>query len=332
MNRIRLTDVAVAAGVSLTTVSRAMNESGYVADDVKGRIEQAAQKLGYVHPEQKKPVKRKKLIGILTMNGKINPYLPNMTYTLQQTAAEKGYYCVCVTTERLDNESLVYHAAELARLGVSALVVTIFLAAALDDTARDFLLRLDLPIVFFERTEGCYGFNRILVDNSIGTYVAARHLLNKDHRHLVYITLSRQAAVESMRISGFKRAIDEFDRRDIKEHIVSCSEITPLAGAKAMKAALKTDPAITGVVAWSDLFAAGALHVFEQLGRRVPEEVEIIGYDNILAPHLPAKIGSIETPVEEMAAITIDTIDRCLSQKKAPAPKTVTLEPRLVVP
>lgn len=330
MSKIRLVDVAKAAGVSQTTVSRVMNNSGYVAENVKQAIEQAAEAIGYVHPERKRTIKHKNLIGIVSSRGKINSFFPNMSSILEQTAAEKNYYCINVTSDRLDNHALAYHASELAQIGVSALVVTSFLAPALNSDTRNLLLKLGLPVVFFERTEGCHGFNRILVDSTIGTYLATKHLINKGHRHLAYINFSRQAPVESMRLSGFNRAIDEVDPDKIRRTVVSCREITPRAGANAIKEALQTDPEITGVVAWSDLFASGAIHIFQQLGKRIPEEVEIIGYDNILAPHLPIPIGSIETPVEEMAALAINTIDRCLFMKSLPAPRTITLEPRLM--
>ena len=331
MEKIRLSDVAKAAGVSITTVSRAMNGSGYVADEVRTRIQQAAEELGYVHPEHKKPIKRKNTIGIISTLGTLNPFTPALSTALQECAADMDYYCVQAASGLLDNDKLSYHAEQLSKLNICGLLVATFLAESLNEDTRLLLHGLGIPVVFLERADGCYGFNQVLVDSAIGTYTATKHLINKGHRHLAYITHVRMSSVESKKIEGFRRAVEESGNPDIRYTITSCDEVTPQCAAKAMSEALKQDPAISGVVAWNDLLASGAQPVLHLAGRGGTDEIEIIGYDNILAPYLATPISSVEMPLDEIAASAIEIIDKHLTAQTPPSPRTITLEPRLVL-
>lgn len=331
MNKIRLSDVAKSAGVSVTTVSRTMNRSGYVADDVRARIEQAAARLGYAHPDHKKPVKRKNTIGVISTLGTLNPFAPALCASLQQRAAEMDYYCIQIATVFLDNDKLYYYAEQLSKLNVCGLLVATFLAESLNNDTRSLLHSLGIPVVFLERADGCQGFDRVLVDSMIGTYAATKHLIDKGHRHLAYITHSRITSVESKKTEGFRRAIKEADNPDIKFTITSCDEVTPLSAAKAIREALERDPAISGVITWNDLLASGVQSVFETDRSRAADRIEIIGYDNILAPFLATPISSVEMPIDEIAASAIEIIDKHLSSKTPISPRTITLEPRLVL-
>ena len=100
---------------------------------------------------------------------------------------------------------------------------------------------------------------------------------------------------------------------------------------EAMKEAYEIDNHITGVVAWNDVFAVGALHYLNKIGLTVPGNVEIIGHDNIIAPTMNPPISSIEMPIDEIAAAAIEIIDKSQDKLTAPSTRTITLEPRLVL-
>ena len=332
VDKVRLADVARAAGVSIAAVSRTMNQNGYVAEDVQARIHRAADEIGYVHPNHKKPIRRKNVIGLISTLAALNPFIPAMNDALQMQAAEKDYYCVQASSGQLDNDKLAYHAEQLSKLGVCGLLITGFFAETLSEDTRLLLFSLKIPVVFLERADGCQGFNRVLVDSSIGTYVATKHLIDKGHRRLAYITLNTEGTIESNRMKGFRRAIDGAESPDITHTIVSCNQVTPLSAAMAMRSALDVTPDITGVVAWNDLFAAGAQYVFEQIGRSASNgAVEIIGHDNVLAPFMPAPIGSVQMPIGEIASSAIEIVDKQLHSKTPLSPRTITLEPKLVL-
>jgi len=331
MGQTRLSELAKKAGVSITTVSRVLNHSGYVADDMRKRVEQAVKETGYVHPARKISSRREKIIGLISMSSVLNPYFERMTQSLREKADKHGYYCIQVSSLILDNQTLAMHAQRLASLGVCGIIICSFNEEYLDDTTRTILNHCDIPIVFLERSSGCYGFNRVLIDNELGTYSATRHLIDKGHRHLLYITLNKQTLVERSRTEGFVKAVEETPKGSINYQILPCTYSTPAAAMSAMQAAYEKDPEITGIVAWNDVYAAGALHYLNKIGRKVPDDVELIGYDNVLAPFLEPPLSSVEMPTYEIAAAAIEIIDKSQNQKTPPLPRTITLEPRLVI-
>ena len=331
MERVKLADIAELAGVSLTTVSRALNKSGYVAEDVLKRIDLAIEETGYVHPERKNPLFREKLIGVITLHSTLSPYLGLLTQKIRDKAEENGYYALQVSTPNLDNAALTYHAKRLIAIGVCGLIVCSFNSEHLESEARATLIRSGVPVVFAERAPDCQGFNRVLVDNELGTYSAARYLIKRGHSHLAYISLSKRLDVEFSRTKGYQRAVDEEAKGCITHHLLNCDVISPLAAAQALEDAIAKDPDITGVITWNDVYAAGAVSYFLNAGRRIPGEVEVIGHDNILAPHLNKPLSSVAMPVDEIASAAVEIIYRSQDKKSLLTPRTITLEPQLVI-
>ena len=132
-------------------------------------------------------------------------------------------------------------------------------------------------------------------------------------------------------MEGFTKAIKKAPPESIMYQIQSCTLSTPAAGMAAMQAAYESDPKITGVVTWNDVYAAGALHFLNKIGKIIPDDIELIGHDNVLAPYLDPPLSSIEMPIDEIAAAAIEIIDKSQNQKPPPSPRTITLEPRLVI-
>jgi len=225
VKRVKLSELADKAGVSPTTVSRALNKSGYVAEDVRKRIETAIEETGYVHPARKNPVYRDKLIGIITLHSTLSPYLGLLTQKLSSKAEEYGYYALQVSTTDLDNAALAFHVERLTMIGVCGLIVCSFNAAHLENETRTMLNRSGVPVVFLERAPDCHGFNRVLVDNELGTFSATRHLIKNGHSHLAYITLEKKLDVETSRTNGFLKAITQEPKGDIIHHIIYCKAI-----------------------------------------------------------------------------------------------------------
>jgi LacI family transcriptional regulator len=186
-------------------------------------------------------------------------------------------------------------------------------------------------VVFLERAPDCHGFNRVLVDNELGTYSATKYLIDRGHKHLAYISLAKKMDVEISRTNGFLKAIEQEPSGSIMHHLVYCKAITPLAAADAMDEIIQKDPMITGVITWNDIFAIGAVSYFQLNGRSIPDEVEVIGHDNVLAPHLAKPLSSVAMPIEEIASAAVEIVCRSQDQKSLLTPRTITLEPHLVI-
>lgn len=329
MPNIRLSDVAKAANVSLATVSRVMNSSGYVADGVKAHVEHVASELGYIHPVKSRKKTSQNVIGVISNYNSLSPYFPTLYHHIQKTAILHGYYCVEATAESLDDDALAFHATELLKMEVSALIIMGYLSDSLNQKCRQILNNSSVPVVFLERTADCQGFHRIFVDNSLGTYEATKYLLEQGHTHLLYLAYGKKANEERKRLFGFTRAIDTYKKMSIHKTIITTREIAPRSGSIGVLKALQEDPEITAIVAWNDILASGAETALLSIGKKIPEDIELIGCDNILAPYLPIPIPSIAMPLAEIASAALEIIDKSLKAKQKPSPRTLTLEPAL---
>lgn len=330
MKRIRQTEIAQRAGVSIATVSRVINQSGYVADDVRKRVEDAIADMGYL-PTGRFYAQRKRIVGVIVPNSTVAPYFERLSQCVQRECEKMGFAAIFTHDDKLDNESLRNHVSMLSRLGVCGIVVCSFRDDRLEQETREALGKCGIPITFIERTAGCQGFHRVLVDNQLGTYQATQYLIRKGHRHLLYITKNRSSEVEHRRQEGFLSAIQEYKDANIQYQIRACESTDMSDAFEAAKAGFKKDAEITGIVTWNDIYAQGVLMYCYQNGKSVPDQVEIIGNDDVLAPYLIPPLSSVRMPLEEIAAAAIEIIDKSQEQSGMISARTVSLEPKLVI-
>lgn len=330
MKTINQAQVAAKSGVSITTVSRVINKSGYVADAIRIRVDEAISELGY-QPLKKKRSMPENLIGLILRKTTVNMYFDRLSSALSHAANEAGYQIITLYAPVPENATLQGYAEKLLNSGVCGLIICGFNDDYLSPELRLFLKGCGVPIVFIERTAGSYGFNRVLVDNSLGTYYAAKHLIENGHKHLLYIARKKMASVETSRQEGFLRAIEEAGADQITYIIQQREEYNIQAGYLAMRSALEEDPSISGVAVWFDGYAAGAMQYIYEIGRRVPKDIELIGHDDTLAYMLAPPISSIQMPFDEMACSAIEMIIENRDDPFGAITKTVSLEPRLIL-
>ena len=330
MKKINQAAIADAAGVSVTTVSRVINNSGYVAKDIRALVEQTVSELGYVAAKKRKNI-TENLLGLILLRTNANFYFDRLGTAINEEAHTAGYKIIAMYAPYLNNTTLRGYAESLLNTGICGLLICGFDEDYLSLDLRAFLGNSDIPIVFIERTAGSYGFNQVLIDNSVGTFYATKHLIENGHTRLLYIARKRSTSVETSRLEGFKRAIEEASNEEIAYVVEYCPDQHISWGYSAMQNALEKDPGITGVVVWSDGYAAGAMQYIYKTGRKVPEDIEIIGHDDTLANILSPPISSIHMPFEEMASSAIEIIKTNREHRHGAITKTISLEPTLIL-
>lgn len=330
MKKVRQAEVAELAGVSRATVSRVINKSGYVADDVRLRVEKAIAETGYV-PVAHTSIPTKPIIGIIAPHGVLNPYFEKLALCLEQECNRKGYSAIFCNSYTVNNQTLTENAELLTSIGVCGIIIESFSDEHLKPSTRNSLTATGLPVVFIERTGDCYGFNRVLVDNFLGTYSATTYLLQQGHTHLLYITKVKKSEVERSRKNGFEKALEEANNNKISYHIGYCEDFSPESAFNATVEAFSQDPLITGIVAWNDTYAAGALLFAYSRKKNVPEDITIIGHDDVLAPNLVPPLSSVHMPIEEIASSAIEIVSNYCNSDEKPTIRTLSLEPKLII-
>ena len=334
MKKITMQDVAEYTGVSLTTVSRVVNGTGYVSKAKRIEVQEAIAATGYVLPQTSKinADKKGKIIGLILRKLPENFFYYKLTSALMQAADQCGYHTMVMYGEDLNNDALLEHIRKFQQYQVNGIVIGGFGEEYLREDVRIYLQECGMPLVFIERTAGCIGFNRVLVDSASGTQMATKHLIRQGHKNLLYITRGREGEVENARMDGFLRTIREIREEERpKYRIIPCPDNSVGVGYEAARTAFCDDPDITGILAWFDGDAAGAMQYLYKIGKRVPDEVEIIGYDDTYADKMAPPISSVHMPIEEMAFAAVDMIVANQNDTKEFYAKTVILEPKLIL-
>ena len=313
-----LKDVAHEAGVAVSTVSYVINNNASISEQVRSRVFQAIDKLGYLQNSSAKAMRTGKSMAIgLILPDLANPFFPELAQSVENTARDNGYSTFLVDTdisETIEQESI----ERLIQRGVDGLL---WFPTSQEDTLANF--RSQIPAVVIDRYLKSY--DTVIPNHQLGGELQAKFLLDQGHKKIGMIT--GPLAIDNMkdRRDGF---IDAIAR---KADIVWETE-NPFSmnlTNQAIKYLLQKD--VTAVVAGNDLIAIGAIQHLKLAGIKVPEDISVIGYDDIpwgkwIAPPLT----TIRMPVAELGAEAVHFLLRRLEQPLAPK-RNLTINVELIV-
>ncbi|WP_035868103.1 LacI family DNA-binding transcriptional regulator [Cryptosporangium arvum] len=302
--RPTLDAVAELAGVSRATVSRVVNESSKVGPEVRARVEDAIRTLGYVpNPVARSLVTRRTdavglVVGEPSNMVMTDPYLSRLILATSRELGDAGRQPVLLLTGGENDHARI--AAYLAGGHVDGAIV---LSVHRTDPLLPALRNLPIPVMFGGRPWGddVTAAGSIDVDQREGARLAVEHLVGLGRRQIATITgsLDQRAAVE--RLDGYQAVLAEH-RDTLGEPdpaLIAHGDFTRAGGERAMSELLKRVPSLDAVFAASDLTAAGAIGVLRRAGLRVPEDVAVIGFDDLeeIAAWTEPPLTTVHQPV-----------------------------------
>lgn len=319
MRTVTLKDVAAAAGVSVSTVSRVLDERLPPSrSQAAERVRVAAAELGYRRDAAASALRRgdTATIGVLVprLRDTVMALLFEALYT---EAAHRGLFAlVSVCGDDPAEES---NATEsLLSRRVDGLVLA---AARLDDALPTHLRNQHVPHVLALRTDG--HSPAAVCDDELGGYLATRHLIDLGHERVAVLPGPDFTSTAARRLAGFRQAVSEAGLRAPGGVVRHCG-FDYQAGLRTAGALLGEQPDVTAVFAANDQLALGAITAAHQLGRRVPEDLSVVGYnDTPLAAQLPVPLTTVRVPFERIAADALD-----LLSSTPPAPQGAAVERR----
>lgn len=289
-NGVRLQDVADLAGVSIGTASQALNNRPNVATDTRARVIDAARTLGYpIKPRSAVERSEIEVIGMLMKHDFGYPPNINAFYSHVQAGVENE----C----RRQNISLMYANIEVdsanhpiawpPMLSEERIDGLLLVGTFIEDTVGILRSRLDLPIVLVDAYAPNLPYDSVLIDNHIGTVSAVQHLHSLGHTKIGLLG-TNPGSPPSLRErrAAFCEALQQ---RALSETYIEDSDLTQDSGYDGLKRLLERAPEVTAVFAAADLVALGALTAARDLKIRVPEDLSIIGFDDI-------DLASVVTP------------------------------------
>lgn len=301
--RTTLSDVAARADVSKATASRVLSGSrDRVSDRLADRVLAAAAELEYVpNPHARALARASSPAVALVVHDVGDPYFSEIARGALRVAAEHRRLVVICTTFRDPQREIAYvsemrsqrtHAILLAGSASQGLELGGPLAAELD-AYRSEGGRVAMMMAG-------HGHPAAVPDNAAGGRLAARHLIGLGHRRLGVVAGPEQVTSVVDRLDGFLAAVSE---AGLPRPEVVHADFTRDGGADATTALLERRPETTAVFALNDLMAVGAIRCLADLGRRVPSELSVVGFDDIpLAGDLHPGLTTVHVPMEEVGA------------------------------
>lgn len=300
-----LAEIAAAAGVSISTVSRVLNRRAGVNEETRRRVLQVVADMPYT-PRGVAALRRTGVVGLLVPELS-NPIFPAFAEALETTAARRGYSSVLCNTRSASIREEEYVRMLRAR-GVNGMVFVS--PEASDSTARhDHYQELrddGVHMVFVNGGLPSSAVPDVCVDEHVAGYLAARHLLDLGHRRVGFISGPVRSMPSRLKRAGWELALDEAGV-PADPGLVAHEPYGPAGGAAALARLLDSPRPPTGVICASDLMALGAISEARRRGVDVPRDLSVVGFDDIpMAAYCTPALTTLAQPITEMAAAAID--------------------------
>jgi LacI family transcriptional regulator len=290
--------VAERAGVSISTVSHVINNTRVVSDDVRRRVLGIIDEMRYVPSAVARSLKNDKTntIGVLVPNSS-NPYFAELIRWIEDTAFELGYHIILCNAHGGAQKQTAY-----LRLLMEKRIDGLVLVASGADDDQDLLLRHEsVPIIQLERALPGLDADLVLAGQEEGAYQATRHLIELGHRDIACVSGPADLPRSRERVGGFLQAMRDAGLA-VPAGAVLHAEFTSAGGYAAFGSLLAQPRRPSAVFVTSDLMAIGALCAAGNAGVRVPDEMSLVGYDDIgAACYSSPPLTTIAPPKREMA-------------------------------
>jgi len=296
--KVRLEDVALELGISISTVSRSLAGHPAISDETREAVQSAAAALGYRVPEKGRSGGRAatKLIGVV-VGALHNRFMTLLLTHLYEALQEHGYQITLMIDPMTDSHNLL----TFRPLIDGYLDGLIFATATLDSPVVAEMQRRGVPLVLVVRTVDDVKVDTVEIDNVHAGVVAVEHLYQLGHRRIGLIMGAQNTSTSRDRAQGALRGLAEHGLGPEAVSLV-WGDYTTEAGYSSAVAMFKAPLPVTAIIAGNDTIALGVLEAAKRHGVNVPEALSIIGFDDMpLAGSPLIGLTSIRQPVEAMA-------------------------------
>ena len=327
--RITMDEIAKLAGVSKATVSRVLNDSECgVGEQTRVRVKKIAEELGYSveQTEKKKSVSFTRYIALI-LPDITNPFFADLAKSVEDSLRRKGYSLVLANTDfSEDNEAAQIRELMVKRLEGILLVPSGIRAREEHDLPR----RYQIPMVLMDRKlEGISDIPGVYSNNEYASVISCEHLIRKGARDIVFISGPLNVSTSIERFEGYKAVLAQHSipfRPEMCRH----GSYTVESGYNAVLELERSGISYSAILAANDLMALGALKAVREFGYRVPEDVQIIGFDNIeFSQYCEPSLSTMQQPTFDMGAKAVELLTGIIEKRDPVQPER--LIPKLLM-
>lgn len=325
-------DIARILNISASTVSRALHDHPSISTETKNSVVALAEELNY----------RPNLLALSLLNKKTNTigiivpeitsyYFATIINGVQDMVAATGYnLMITQSNESVEQEKKLINDLSLVR-------VDGFLISPSSETIRfDHFKKLkdnDVPIVIFDRDSVGYEVDKVLVDDYDGAFQAVEYLIKTGCTRIAHITGPSSLSVSRHRLAGYTDALTKNGITIQPELIVSCTGFLPEHGIEAAKILLALSNSPDAIFAVNDGVAIGAMAVLKESGKKIPEDISIVGFDDEpYSSYFTPSLSSVWQPVYDMGMLSAKILlNRLVSENTETKFRHEILKPELMV-
>ena len=319
--------VAKLAGVAPITVSRVINNAGYISAETRQKVEAAVSQLGYV-PNTLSQSLRWKQTGMLALvlTDVTNPFWTTVARGVEDAASEAGYHVILCHTDEFPQKQEEYLTALLQKRVDGMLLVPA--RDDLEDIQRVQMLKV--PLVVLDRRLSQPVADAVRCDSESGAYQLTRLLLERGHRLIALLTGPEHVATATDRVTGYRRALRAAGL-DSDGESVFYGAFTIQSGQDMARQALALNPRPTAIFAGNNFIAIGMMQTLREAGILVPEEISVVGFDDLPASLLLDPFLTVAAqPAYEMGREATNLLIKRLAGDGAQAPQEVVLPVEIV--
>lgn len=325
---VSMKDISVACGVSVATVSKALNDHADIGTETKNRIRQAAKQMGYFPNSAAKALKTNRThnLGVLfeedDHSGLTHDYFAYVLDSLKSAAEEKGYDITFINgcRTRPNRMSYLEHCRYRGFDGVIIVCVNFYDPEVLE------LVNSDIPIVTIDHV-----FNNVcsvVSDNVKGMRELVQHVYNKGHRRIAYIHgVNSAVAVTQRRLSSFYKTAEELGIKILDEYIKAAAYRDTKASGIATAELLELKERPTCIFYPDDFACYGGINVIKEHGLSIPDDISVVGFDGIrIARHIEPKLTTLKQDTTRLGRKAAEKVINLIEHPKTTLVEQIVVE------
>ncbi len=326
---VTLKDIAAKAGVSTITVSRAMNNKPDISETTKERILKISRDLGYIPNELAKSLvtKRSSTIGVIMPSSTDTLFIEKFE-SINNVCSDAGFTPIfCNTENSVDKEiEFIYQMISKRVDGI------LFFPSQEDERYVEILKNSSIPYVLLNRYSENLDCNYVKNDNVYGGSIVVEHLINKGYNKISYICPHPSTTTGKERILGGRQFLKDNNLPDDRFDIALCDDNINDSN-KVVKSLLLSENPPDALFFWNDILALGAIKMILEMGLSIPDNIAIIGYDDLeFSQYITPGLSSVQQSTYKIGEIATNLLlNEILSPDENKEKQHIVLKPELIV-
>lgn len=327
---VTIYDISKALNISASTVSRGLNNSPQVRKELRRKIVQTAQEMGYQHNKFAANLRQKRTRTLGVIIPRIDSHFMSTVISgMEKVANFSGYQLLISQSE----ESATLEEANIQALfnsRVDGLLVSLSYETKSQDAFRN-VFRRDIPLVFFDRVFECANCVSVIIDNYRAGYEATKHLIDQGCRKIVHVSGSMNRNVYSDRFRGYRQALTDCSL-GYDDRLLITTDLSDNSGEAIVRQLLGNGTMPDAIFAANDTSAVSLICELKKKGYRVPDDVAVVGFnDDPVSRIVEPNLTTVHYPGRAMGEVAASTMIRILEGTQSEKVNSIILSHELIV-